>query len=525
MNKITQYLNRQIVGNVFDQPSVLQNYATGRSILEIKPRLVALPLTTSDVQQLVRFSYNLAAKGYDLPITVRGSGLSKTGANLGNGLIISTEHLDEIKEIDERSRLVCVQSGVTLAKLNATLAVYGLTLPLLAHPQATIGGLISTLTTDPAAKKYGGIFYYIDRIEAVLSNGEVLQTTSLNSRGLKRLERDTSFSASIHRDIKQLLDQHFDTIEDITTHPRQFAGYSLVTQVARHRNFDLAPLFAAAEGTLGVITEVILRCEPLPRPPLHCLASFNAIRPALDFAKQLATLEPVTIDLYDARIFRLAAESGKSSRLLKDGSNFHILASFHDSPRRFQSKLRKLKKLTDIPLLTEQNDNAADFLTLRSGLIAYLNHDIDGQHPPLVDDVRIPKDQLPAFLTELRQLELLFERELPLFGSFATDTYHVRPAFDLTDFGQRKSALRFITNYAELVAAHQGSLSGGSSEGRIKAIVTTSRLGVRELALYHEIKNVFDPYHILNPDVKLGSSLLKVARHLRTTPIPGPLEP
>ena len=91
MNRIAIYLNKSIDGVVYSAPSILEEYSTDRSMLKIHPRIVALPENTMDIRRLVRFSYQLAQKKVLLPITVRGSGYSKTGSDIGAGMIISTE--------------------------------------------------------------------------------------------------------------------------------------------------------------------------------------------------------------------------------------------------------------------------------------------------------------------------------------------------------------------------------------------------------------------------------------------------
>ena len=90
-------------------------------------------------------------------MVVRGSGLDQSGADLTEGMIISTEKLNQIQEIDDRARLVRVQAGVTLGQLNSALALFGLRLPIEADPRETIGGLVSNFYTDTIAKKYGSI--------------------------------------------------------------------------------------------------------------------------------------------------------------------------------------------------------------------------------------------------------------------------------------------------------------------------------------------------------------------------------
>ena len=111
MSKLAEYLNRHTIGNVFDRTTICDQYSTDRSILKITPRLVAVPESTDDIRKLMRFADQLAARDYYLPITVRGSGLDKTGASIGEGMIISMEKFCHIEEIDVRGRLVRVQPG------------------------------------------------------------------------------------------------------------------------------------------------------------------------------------------------------------------------------------------------------------------------------------------------------------------------------------------------------------------------------------------------------------------------------
>ena len=87
MNRIAIYLNKCLDGVVYSAPGILDGYATDRSLLKIHPRVVALPINTMDLRRLVRFSHQLNQKKISLPITVRGSGHSKTGSDIGSGII------------------------------------------------------------------------------------------------------------------------------------------------------------------------------------------------------------------------------------------------------------------------------------------------------------------------------------------------------------------------------------------------------------------------------------------------------
>ena len=149
-----------------------------------------------------------------------------------------------------------------------------------------------------------------------------------------------------------------------------------------------------------------------------------------------------------------------------------------------------------------------------------LNQSLPTERPPLLDDVRIPLAHLPNFLEHLLNFSDELGLDLPVFGSVLQNNYSVRPAFHLNTVAGRKFALRFLREYAALVATNHGSITGGSPEGRIKGIITNPTLTAQELALYQEIKDLFDPHHIFNPEAKLGATLPQVIRSLRTIQTP-----
>lgn len=523
MNKIAKYLNQHIVGNVFDSAQILENYATDRSALKITPRMVAIPESASDVRKIVRFVNQLSNKSIHLPITVRGSGLDKTGADLGNGLILSTEHLNQILEIDDRARLVRVQAGVTLGQLNSALALYGLTVPILSDPRETIGALIANFTTDSAAGKYNGIYYYVDCLEAVISSGEAIQTARYTRRHLGKKTDITSFEGTLYRETDQLIEENSELVQELgERNTIDAAGYQMLTQVVREpmRSFDLLPLFYASQGTLGVITEVILHCEVLQPKKRRFIAAFESAAAALSFIQDVMPLAPEELNLYDGRLFKSAAEHGKDPALFSQKFNkgFMVLATFDDKPRKTAKKLEKCLKLlpSNAAAVVETDDNGADFMRFNSAILSYLNDDAKGERVALADDFYVPAERLANFLTDLRTLEKTYGQDLPLYGSFSTSNYSVRPDVKLNTVEGRQFVLKFLKDLDALLAEHSGSLTGGAPEGRVKAAVVLDHFSKKEMELYTQVKQIFDPNGILNPDIKLGAVSSVTVRHIRT---------
>lgn len=533
MSKLAQYINRHIIGNVFDSPTVISHYTADRSILEYRPRLVAFPKNTTDLRKLIRFSHQLAAKGYELPVTLRGTGLDATGAAIGSGLLISTASLNRIEEIDLRGRLVRVQPGVTLGDLNQALSLHGLWLPVSYHPNATIGGLIANAPRDNLSQRYGGIAAAVERLEFVLSDGTITELSPYSARSVRHLIQTTTrrpattTEARLYRQLNQLLDRHADLV---AADPR-------LSRIRTKHQWNLLPLIFGSQGTLGAITDIILHVELLPSTPRRLAATFRDLSAALNFLSAVKPLTPRTAKLFDLRIFAQAAAHGVQPEFFGRSvpQGWLVQLSFDDRPFRTNRKLRRCQELLPAGsrVLIETPETATAFTKLDSALFTYLN--TDGDHSPIVPDVYLPPDRLPDFTAGLSLLEQTLSLNLPLYGSYLTNNYQVRPGFNYQELSGRQSAIAFLRQYLQLVTDCGGSVTGGSPAGRLKlAPSTTARptdshpkatksataqptVSPSDLsALAAAVKTTFDPYNIFNPDLQLGADLSQSLRHLRT---------
>jgi FAD/FMN-containing dehydrogenase len=122
VNKVAQYLQQHLNGEIVTSPDVLRYFSTDESILKIVPQLVVYPRSENDVRKTARFAWQLAEKGKVVPITARGMGTDQTGASLGTGLIMAMPaHMNKIIELDPKSGIVTAEAGITLDKLQQTL--------------------------------------------------------------------------------------------------------------------------------------------------------------------------------------------------------------------------------------------------------------------------------------------------------------------------------------------------------------------------------------------------------------------
>lgn len=520
MSKLAEYLNRHTIGNVFDRASICEKFSTDRSILKIVPRLVAIPENTDDIRKLLRFADQLAVKDFALPVTVRGTGLDKTGASIGDGLIISMEKFNHIEEIDIRGRLVRVQPGMTIGALNEALRLQGMWLPIDCNPQATIGGLIANCTNDDMAERYGGIYRYVERAEIILANGDPVQVMPLALHIAEAKANENSSEGLLYRKISKILDKYDDTILDRMMRPFDARGYANIVRVREQHSVNLLPLLFASQGTLGIISDVILKVEPVPPESARLMVSFHDLKSAQRFLNFACDLEPATVKICDLRIIEEAANNGKKSELFirKIGRGMLVVIDFGYGRLRTSKRIKRC--LEALPPGTfsvqETPENIDAFQCVDNALMTYLNPDDHAERTPILDDIFVPSMHFSDFLDGLKILEDKLGLELPVFGSFATSNYYVRPNLDHRTMEGRKKMIDFIRLYTQLVESCNGSLTGNGPEGRVKALMTTETIGVGERQLYASIKEAFDPHNILNPKVKLGADVKETIRHIRT---------
>ncbi len=524
MNKITKYLNQLIVGNVFDTPEMLEAYSTDRSALKIRPKFVAFPESTEDIRKLMRFFNQIALKNIPVTINIRGSGLDEGGADLGNGLIISTEKINKMLEIDPRERLVRVQAGITLKELNTALSVSGLGIPIGGHDNDTIGGLISNCPTDLFAGKYGGIQKYVERIEVVLANGDVLQTAHYRKYAAAKKTAEKTVEGEIYKKITKLIKRNENLISEISKNRHERSGYPRIKKVYKGESIDLAPLFFGAQGTLGVISEVILKAVPISRRPARAVATFKTLEQACEFMDKVKPLRPRELSIYDLRIIQDARESGKNLdgviRKLEDG--FVVFMSFDERKNYCLKKLAAMQnsKPRSSRIILESPNTLQELGEFQNALYNYLTNTKNSERVPILTDFYLPKENLQSFVNDLNILREKLGLDLALYGDYGSSNYNLRPKFDLSEEGYNKKLATFLRAGAYVIERQGGKLAGGTPEGRLKAIVTNTEMTEPEKTLYTEIKQIFDQNNILSPDIKLGAISKFTLTHLRDTNSP-----
>lgn len=530
MNKIAQYLNEHVAGEVTCNDAVLKQFSRDGSVLAIKPEIVAHPRSTSDIRKIARFSWQLAEKGHLLPITPRGGGSDQTGGAIGTGIIIDTmSHLCNILNLNlkHKHEFVHVQPGVVFRTLNDTLKTHGLILPPYPASSAasTVGGAVANNTGGRLSGSYGLIGDYVERLEVVLANGDLIETGRINKREVAKKKGQQTLEGEIYRRIDAIIEDNKELIKDkIENEITDNTGYPGIVDIKRKDgSFDLTPLFLGSQGTLGIVSEIVFKVEA------HCggesiiVAVFENPEIARDAADQLEKFNPLSIEYIDGEYYKIASVVGKKylfddvEKQMKVGAVLFVNFNDHSEHLRKKKTKQSLKVLSKLEakIFTNKEYSGGDLNTIREvSSVVMMPEQKDVSMPPIFNGCSIPVERREEFIVSVKDLASKNHMTLPIHIQWLDGIVHTRPQLNLRTVGDRQKVFKMINNYVEIVIRCGGSIAGQSAEGRTKAYAAHEQFDADVLDLYRQIRDVFDPYGTLNPGVKQKNELKMLVTHL-----------
>jgi FAD/FMN-containing dehydrogenase len=520
MNKLAQYLNQHLIGEVVVDPSVLEQLSIDGSPLSITPEMVAYPQNTSDIRKLLRFSWQLAEKGHKLPVTARGAGTDTTGGAIGSGVVVCLPtYMDRVFEYDSKQRLARLQPGATVASLQDGLSLYGVGVPELyrADRSSTVGGTIASRRTDSDSDGW------IDQLEIVLANGDLLQTRRLSKRELSKKKGEQTFEGDIYRGIDGLIEENKELIQRIDE--LNVAGYSGLKFVKqKDGSLDLAPLFSASQGTLGIISEMIIKADVISQTQGAVIALFDDVASARDAIDGIEKIGVTSLEYFDHATLRRIFNAGKTLNFSNDEterSRVLLVTRFEGTTRTVQKKVKKITKhFSQFGATIKSTDNmqAGDLAGVAS--YASLSTQIESRDHatiPIADGVYVTLDRFEQFNEGLVQLATKYKTELPLYGRPFDGIWYIRPSLSLKTVSGKQNVFKLTEEIVRLIEKCGGYLNGEHSEGRMQGYSAHKTLESDLLALYTEVKKIFDPHGVLNNGVKQSGELKTLVSSLRST--------
>lgn len=460
MNKITPAIIEQfknIVGEAFlliDTESIEKYGKDETENLFYAPEVIVKPRTAQEISALIKI-----CNEHIIPVTPRGGGTGLTGGALPHfgGLVISMERFNEILEIDERNLQVTTEPGVITEVLQNTVKEKGLFYPPdpASKGSCFIGGNISENSGGPKAVKYGVVKDYVLNLEVVLPTGEIIWTGS-------------------------------NVLKNAT-------GYN-ITQ-----------LIVGSEGTLGIVTKIVLRLIPHPKFDLLLLAPFNSLEKASEAVSAIfrAGITPSAMELMEIDAITLATKMLDSTAIPLtpdlaahliievDGNNLdvlmnemeaisEVLSNYEVGELYFADDAQQKNELWKIRRKANEAAVSAGFT--------------------IEEDTVVPRAELPKLIKGVKALGATHGFKVVCYGHAGDGNLHIRinhPTIKKSfESEEMKSILKELF---KLVHSLGGTISGEHGIGLIQKAYMPVIFDTISMELMRGIKKTFDPNGILNP--------------------------
>jgi glycolate oxidase len=436
---------------VLHTPEDLAVYSYDGTFEEHKPDVVVLPETTEQVSQVIK----LAARER-IPIVPRGmaSGLAAASVPFSGGIALVLTRMDKLLELDRVNATARVEAGIVTADFQTMVEKHNLFYPpdpsSIRH--STIGGNIACNAGGPRCLKYGVTGDYVLGLKVVLADGSILSTGG-------------------------------KVIKDV-------AGY------------DLNALFTGSEGTLGIITEALLKLIAKPRYAHTALVEFSSIEKACKTVTAIlsAGILPATIELMDRTAIACVEEAmhlGLSSKpeafllIETDGQDEEGVA------REIKTATQLCKKggATRVTLAGNEKERTNLWKARRS-----ISPALARKAPnKLGEDITVPRSTIPEAVAGLKAISAKYDLPIVIFGHAGDGNLHPNILFDKRDREQWEKVEKMVGEEFALALSLGGTLSGEHGIGTLKRPYLQKALGDISVDVQKRIKQALDPLNILNP--------------------------
>lgn len=542
-NKIAD-LRSEFEGEIFTDETQRLLYATDASAYREVPAGVARPKNDSDIRKLIRF-----ANETNVPLIPRTAGTSLAGQVVGPGLVVDvSRHMNRILEINPAGHWVDVQPGVILDELNKAVEKYGLFFgpETSTSSRCMIGGMVGNNSCGAHSILYGSTRDHVRSVKGFLSDGSGVEFRELPVDEFMEKCNGNSLENNIYRQIHGMLSdqQNQENIRREYPDPaihRRNTGYALDLllqsepftnrDASRVTNspplFNFCDLIAGSEGTLMFMTVIRLNLVPLP-PKEKALICVHCHSVAESLQANLIALKygPGSVELMDKAIMDCTRGNitQRLNRFFIEGDPGAILIiefardtreEIMDICTQLESEMRTAGLGYHFPVIFPPDVKKVWDLR-KAGLGVLSNYPGDRKPVPVTEDTAVNPAVLPEYIEEFNRLLLQFGLDCVYYAHVGSGELHLRPVLNLRDPADAELFHTVALETAKLVKKFNGSLSGEHGDGRLRGEFIPLMLGEKNYDLLREIKALWDPGGIFNPNKIVDTP--KMNTSLRFTP-------
>ena len=459
-SKIIKTLSEIVKGKIIYDQEKMQDYAgdefAGSSIRNL-PDVVVKPQNSQQISEILK----LANQG-KIPVTPRGGGTGLCGGcvPLFGGIVLSLEEMNRVLEIDKKNMMATVEAGVTLCDFYTKVEEAGLFFP--PHPgeeSAQFGGLVSTNASGARTVKYGGIRNYIKGLEVILPEGEIITI------GGKHMKNST--------------------------------GYSLLN------------LITGSEGTLGIVTKVVINLLPKPQAMYTLVVPYKNLYDAIETVPEIHNkVVPMAVEFIEHDVIpptekllgkKWPCEAKAYLMVIVDGVSDEAVLGVLETIGNICLKHGADIQSVDEISIADTEKRQQDVLEIRSNIYQALK-----KGTIEILDITVPPAEIAKYLTMVQKISKKYKMWLPTYGHAADGNVHTHimkvatvDEAEIEGWEDKYPVAR--KELHEKAKELGGIISGEHGIGLVKMEYLHLSLDLVQIKLMKGIRKLFDPNNILNP--------------------------
>jgi FAD/FMN-containing dehydrogenase len=488
-------------------------YSVDASHYSIKPSVILFPLDEHDLAEICRYGYSK-----NVSITARGAGTGLLGQSLNDNIIVDfTKHMNKILEIE--SDHVIVQPGIVKGVLDKELKKRGKFLPPdpASSNYCTIGGMIANNSSGVHTLGYGSTIDYLDTINAIYADGNITtisgDDTNTNANYDKSYTGDDKNNKiaklyrllSLHSNIELIKNKY----PNVT---KNSCGYRL-DEVIKDNKFYAHKLFAASEGTLGLVTSAKLRIIDIPLYRTTIVFGFNDLLSAMRAVPFILKFSPVALEMMDETVLQNFQESDckvKNEVDMHRGNGCLLYVEFAgdnliDVEQKFVSCKEKLSSMsTLIESVTDEQSSVRIWRARKNALNNITKLTVGSRKPlGLIEDTVVSPDILCDYAQFILQKYIENKLDYVIYGHAGNGNLHTRPMINTESQNEIKRYDRLAEEVFTKAISNGGTITGEHGDGISRTKYIEFMYGSKIVSIFQQIKKIFDPKFIMNPGKKV----------------------
>ncbi|MES2202820.1 MAG: FAD-binding oxidoreductase [Patescibacteria group bacterium] len=521
---LAESLRAVIRGEVEDAPEVLEANARDASLFYVRPEAVVHPVDAADIGKLVDFVSAEKKKNSKstISLTARSAGTDMSGGPLNTSIIVDvTKHLNKLLEMGDDYAVV--EPGMYFRDFDKETKKKDLELPSYTASRElnTLGGMAANNSGGEKNLKYGKTARYVLEMDVVLADGKV---HTLGTTGEDELRARLKTLVDTH---KAIIEAHKPQVE------KNSSGYAIWDL---GEPINLARLMVGAQGTLGIITKIKYKLvHPKPYSAMTVIFVKNLSQLG-ELVPEVLKYNPDSFESYDDHTVSIAMKylpelaTQMKAGIISLGISFLPelwMALTGGIPKlvlivefRADTQAEALKKAETLAAEVRKNksresvrvakDEAASrkYWAVRRESFNLLRKKVRGKRTaPFIDDFVVPPFTLPEFLPKLQKILAEYKNlTYTIAGHVGDGNFHIIPLVDPRDPTLGKTIDELSHRVYDLVLEYHGSITGEHNDGLIRTPYVGKMFGPEMLALFMEVKKIFDPLNIFNPGKKVGTN-------------------